>query len=275
MTREFSERRVAITGAGSGLGRALALRYAGEGWRVAVTDRIEARAQTVGREVDSAGGHALVEPLDVTREADFARLCDRLQREWGGVDVFVNNAGVAAGGSLLEADLAQWQTQIEVNLLGVLRGCRAVMPLLLEQGSGHIVNVASFAGIACPPGMVSYNSVKAAVIALSESVRAEVWEADIGVTVACPAFFPTNLLENFDSPQASQREAARKMMERSGVTAEDVADGIVQAVRSGEFLAIAHAQSRQQYDAKRADPEAFFHAVRQSMQKFSGANKRG
>lgn len=270
MTEKFAQKRIAITGAGSGLGRAIALRYATDGWRVAVTDRDSESAKAVAAEVVEAGGQALAMTVDVTSEADFEALASKLSSEWQGVDVFVNNAGVASGGSLLDADMAQWRTQIDINLFGVLKGCRAAVPLMQTGGGGHIVNIASFAGLACPPGMVSYNTAKAAVIALSESLRGEVYDHGIGVTVACPAFFPTNLLERFDSPNQAQKLAAQKMMEKSGVTASDVAAGIHRAVADGQFLVIAHELSRQQYEAKRADPEGFFHAVRESMKKFAG-----
>lgn len=147
--------RVVITGAGSGLGRAIALAFAAQSARIAVTDRdLDGAADTL-KAVEAAGGSGFVQSLDVTREADFAVLAERLALDWGGLDVLVNNAGVATAGTVAESDLAQWQWVLDINLLGCVRGVRALAPLMTAQQSGHIVNVASFAGIANPgPGQL-------------------------------------------------------------------------------------------------------------------------
>ncbi|HET7313593.1 SDR family oxidoreductase [Salinisphaera sp.] len=253
-------RRIAITGAGSGLGRALALRHARAGWRVAVTDIQAGRARGVAEEVNDAGGQAMAQTLDTRRESDFEQLMARLNAEWRGVDVFVNNAGVASSGSVADTPQADWDWIVDINLMGVVRGCRAALPAL-RASRGHIVNTASFAAIANAPGMVSYNVAKAAVLSLSETLRAEEHAHGVGVTVACPAFFATNLMESFRSTAPGREALVEKLMARSGVTAENVAEQIFDAVAARRFLVLTHRDTRWQYRLKRLQPELFFRAV--------------
>ncbi|MGB7755110.1 MAG: SDR family oxidoreductase [Salinisphaera sp.] len=252
--------RIAITGAGSGLGRALALRYARAGWRVAVTDIQTGRARRVAGEVNEAGGEAMAQTLDTRRESDFEQLIARLEAEWGGVDVFVNNAGVASSGTVADTPQADWDWIVDINLMGVVRGCRAAIPPLRASG-GHIVNTASFAAIANAPGMASYNVAKAGVLSLSETLRAEERRNGVNVTVACPAFFATNLMESFRSTIPGREALVEKLMARSGVTAEDVADQIFEAVAKRRFLVLTHRDTRWQYRLKRLQPQLFFRAV--------------
>ena len=265
--RKFPDKRVVITGAGSGLGRALSLRFAREGWRVGIADINLERAEETLEKVRAAGGNGFVQHCDVVVPQDFEALADRVKKEWGGVDVVINNAGIAAAGTVQATSLADWEAVININLLGVVRGCRTFIPMLLAQRSGHVVNIASFAAIASAPGMASYNVAKAGVFSLSESLRAEVFDEGVDVTVACPAFFRTNLLESFRGPDPTAKATVARIMERATVTAEDVANDIYQATMNGRFLVISHPDSRWQYRVKRAAPELFYREVRRMMKK--------
>ncbi len=251
-------RRVLITGAGSGLGRAIALHYAQQGAEIACTDRDLASAKVTLAEVISKGGSGLALTLDVTQEADFVAARERLQKDWGGVDIVVNNAGVATAGDIDAAPISDWEWVININLLGVVRGCKTFAPMLKAQQSGHIVNIASFAGIANPPGMGSYNASKAAVVAVSETLRHELAEFGVGVTVVCPAFFPTNLMNSARVQQPGTVAMVNKFMKKSGVTAEDVAAQIGRAVTKREFLVLTHKDTRVQALLKRIAPQQFF-----------------
>ncbi|ULQ48205.1 SDR family oxidoreductase [Flagellatimonas centrodinii] len=277
----LSQQRVAITGAGSGLGRAIALAFAGRGWRVAVTDRDLAGASDTLKQVESAGGSGFVQAVDVTREEDFAALADSLTSRWGGVDVLINNAGVATAGTTVDASLEQWRWIIDINLLGCVRGVRALAPLMTAQRDGHIVNIASFAGVANPPAMASYNATKAAVISLSETLRFEMSAFEVGVSVACPSFFKTRLMETSqaqareaspaeasDAPAPQMGKIVTRLMDKASVTAEDVADDILGAVLDNRFLVITHPDARRQYHLKRLAPEWFFRAARRSTAAF-------
>ena len=275
MNSNTQAQRILITGAGSGLGRALALRYAAAGWRVAVTDRDLASAGQTLQQVVAAGGSGFADVCEVTSEDAFAAVAARLDREWGGVDVLVNNAGVATKGTVAEAPLEQWQWVLNINLLGCVRGARAVIPLLKRQRSGHIVNIASFAGIANPPAMASYNVAKAGVISLSETLRHELEADGIGVSVACPTFFKTNLIATSrDAPGVGQDSApqmdkiVQRLMEKSSFTAETVAGLIFDAVRERRFLVLASADDKRQVLIKRLSPELYYRMVQKATAKF-------
>ena len=169
--------RVLVTGAASGLGAALA-------------NAFEARGDEVLR-TDLAGGDLT---LDVTSDDDWAAALAHVEETWGGLDVLVNNAGVAGGGRLDVATMDEWEWITEINLFGVVRGTRTFVPMLKRQGSGHIVNVASLAGLVHPAGMASYNAVKAAVVALTETTGHELASYGVRASVVCPSYFRTNLM---------------------------------------------------------------------------------
>ncbi|HXG28953.1 MAG TPA: SDR family oxidoreductase [Nevskiales bacterium] len=266
MKRDFPDKRVLITGGASGLGRALALRFAREGWRVGIADLNEARMQETLAAVQQAGGSGFAQRCDVSRVEDFTALADRVRQEWGGLDVLVNNAGIASGGSVAESRYEDWARQLDINLMGVVRGCKTFVPMLLAGKRGHVVDIASFAGIACPPNMASYNVAKAGVIALSESLRAEVIDEGVDVSVACPSFFKTNLTESFQNPADDwMKQFTEVVMARAKVTAEDVADDIYRAVHEGRFMVITHDDARMQWRLKRAAPEVFYKLVRDKL----------
>ena len=273
----FSGRRVLITGAGSGLGKALALLFAKNGWRVACTDRDEASPAATLAEVRKLGAEGLSFALDITSEATFQNAAVRLKQEWNGLDVLINNAGVASAGTVVDSPLEQWHWVLNINLLGCVRGCKALAPLLTAQTSGHIVNVASFAGIANPPAMASYNVAKAGVVSLSESLRFEMAPYNVGVSVVCPEFFKTNLIETSKAaggtgPAASAApqmdKLVLKLMEKATVTAEDVAADIYAAIQSNRFLVIPHPDARKRYHIKRIAPETYFRMARKATEKF-------
>ena len=271
-----ARKRVFITGAGSGLGKALALRFAADGWRVAVTDVDLAAASQTLSEVLSTGGSGFADVCNVTSEESFAAIAARLQREWNGVDVLVNNAGVATKGTVAESSLEQWQWVLNINLLGCVRGARAIIPLLTAQGSGHIVNIASFAGIANPPAMASYNAAKAAVISLSETLRHELEAQGVSVSVVCPSFFKTNLIatsrqaspEQGDEPSPQMDRIVQRLMEKSSITADSVATDIFDAVRNKRFLVLVNADDKRQVLLKRLSPEFYYRMVQRATAKF-------
>ncbi len=143
----MSARRVFITGAASGLGRALAERYARAGARVCLADIDDVRGAEALAQLQAGGATAHYLHCDVTSEADFEAAADWLRENWGGVDIVVNNAGVAQMGAIDATPLADWRWIVDINLLGVVRGCRAFAPLLRAEGGGTLVNIASMAGL--------------------------------------------------------------------------------------------------------------------------------
>lgn len=238
--------RVLITGASSGLGAALAARYARAGARVLMADITEPA---------NAPANATFHRLDVTSTADWAAAVDRVRDELGGLDLLVNNAGIAAGGRIDQLDEAHWRRALEVNLLGAVNGCRAFVPMLKTQGGGHLVNVASLAGLVHPAAMSSYAASKAAVVALSESLRFELKPWGITVSVVCPSFFRSNLTSSLDDTDALARRMAVNLIDRAPHDADQIAARVVAAVERGRFLVLPDRRARSAYWTKRCAPK--------------------
>ena len=266
----MEQRRVLITGAGSGLGRALAFCFAENGWRVACADIKLERAQDTVRLITEFGVGAMALSVDVGSDTSVEEMRDEILAAWDGVDAVVNNAGVASAGPLTQVSLDDWRWTININLMGVVRGCRAFAPILLEQGRGYIVNIASFAGIANAPRMSAYSASKAAVISLSESLRGEfaMSNKDVKVSVVCPAFFPTNLMDSSRAPE-SDKNTAKKLMATSGDTADGVAQKIYRGMLNGDFLILPTKAETMRWRMKRFFPNVFYRALTNAVRKGS------
>ncbi|MAA63623.1 MAG: short chain dehydrogenase [Alteromonadaceae bacterium] len=267
--------RVFITGGASGLGRAIALRYAREGARVCIGDINPDQGAVVEKEIAAAGGEGYYVDCDVRRLSDLEKVRDDLKSKWGGVDVVVNNAGVATSGSIEGSTIADWEWILDINVMGVVRGCKVFTPMFKQQGFGSFVNVASMAGLMLAPLMSSYNVSKAGVIALSETLSQELRGSGITTSCVCPAFFPTNLTATMRSENPNMGMNVNKLMKRSGVTADDVADDIYRAQTNGDFWVLPHVKERRMWMLKRHAPWAFDWLMQQEskrwMKKFGGA----
>jgi short-subunit dehydrogenase len=169
----------------------------------------------------------------------------------------VNNAGVASAGSIEDTTIGDWEWILDINVLGVVRGCKAFTPLFKQQGSGAFVNVASMAGLMLAPLMDSYNVSKAGVIALSETLSQELRDSGIHVSCVCPAFFQTNLASTMRSDIPGIQQNVNKLMKRSSITAEDVAEDIFRSVKDKDFWVLPHAKERRMWMLKRHAPWAF------------------
>lgn len=250
-----SARRVLITGAGSGLGQALAQRYASSRARVACVDLVGERAEAT-RAALTGNGH-LACTVDVGSDEAMAKLHERIVTEWGGLDVLINNAGIASGGPMVETTMAEWRQILEVDLLSVVRGCRLFLPGMLSAGKGQILNTSSFAGLAGAPGIMTYGVAKAGVVALSEQLRAEVHRMGIRVSVICPSFFRTNLCDGAIGSE-KLRATVRHLMDTSPDTLDGVADKVFAAAERGEFMIIPTRREPFRWRLKRWFPEFYF-----------------
>lgn len=250
--------RAVITGAGSGLGRAIALEVAGRGGSILVADIHEGRAEETASLIRSLGSRAETIVADVTKLEDVEAMAEAMDRAFGGVDLVVNNAGVAVAGPVGEVPLEDWRWILEINLMGVVHGCHVFAPRLKAQKSGFILNVASNAGIASLPEMGPYNVSKAGVVALSETLYSELGQHGIGVSALCPTFFKTNLLETMRAPDASQHEKASRFFERSKITAEEVAKIALDGLEAGDPIIIPQADGRVVHALKRLSPKLYF-----------------
>jgi NAD(P)-dependent dehydrogenase (short-subunit alcohol dehydrogenase family) len=221
-----------ITGAASGLGRALAVELAGGGWHVALADVNDQGSAETLEAVRRAGGEGRVEHLDVARLEEWQALGEKLKADWPRLDLLVNNAGVGVSGEVGQVPLEDWQWIMGINLWGAIYGCHTMIDWMKQNPAGaHIVNVASMAAIVSAPGMAPYNVTKAGLLAFSETLYSELKPHGIGVTGVCPWFVPTNIIRTSRYQSKPQYEVAARLMSQSKCTAEYVAGRIVRAIR--------------------------------------------
>jgi 3-oxoacyl-[acyl-carrier protein] reductase len=200
----LTDRVAIVTGAGQGIGEAIALRLARAGADVAIVDLNPQLAEKAAAKVRETGRKALAVRADVSQSADVAAMRDTVLREWGRIDILVNNAGIAGKNvSLLEIEEAEWDRIIIVDLKSVYLCCRAVLPHMLERGYGKIVNVASVAGKEGNPGLVPYSAAKAGVIGFTKALAKEVVTQGIYVNAVAPAVIETPILKTLTEQQIS------------------------------------------------------------------------
>jgi NAD(P)-dependent dehydrogenase (short-subunit alcohol dehydrogenase family) len=240
--------RVLVTGAASGLGAALSAAFEARGDEVLRTDI----SFEGGFEARSARTSTTAK-LDITSDDDWAAALAHVEETWGGLDVLVNNAGVAGGGRLDVATMDEWQWITEINLFGAVRGTRTFVPMLKRQRSGAIVNVASLAGLVHPAGMASYNAVKAAVVALTETTGHELAAYGVTAHVVCPSYFRTNLMSSLQGADTALAETMSKLVESSPISAEDIAAAVLEGLDRGDELIVPDQPARDAYGLKQAD----------------------
>lgn len=253
-----SARYGVITGAASGLGRALAVRLAKDGWHLALADLNSAGCEETKTLVEGAGGSARVETLDVRDEGQWLALREKLQREWPQCHLIVNNAGVVASGAVPETPVADWDWLLSVNLRGVILGCHTFVPWLKENPQrSYVMNMASIAGLIAPGRMGAYNVAKAGVVSLSETLYTEVKRHNVGVTVVCPWFVKTNLLDTGRFADPKDKAGGALYMQQSRLTTDTVADYAVRRMYRGKLYAVTGFPARQMWLMKRHFPQPF------------------
>lgn len=254
--------RVVISGAGGGLGRELALKLSARGAAVWVTDLHEKLAAKTKEECLKAGASdARSSPCDVREAVNFKSLAAEVEREWGGVDLLVNNAGVAVAGAFEEQALENWRWIVEINLMGVVHGCHYFLPMMQRARQGHILNIASAAGLFSPPQMASYNATKAAVIALTETLSHEGRVTGVGATVVCPTFFETGILANARLARPELKAVGEKCFKHAFSTADAVARSCLKAVERNQLYVLPSWDARLLWKLKRFSPSLFNQAL--------------
>lgn len=233
MARSFKDAVVVITGAAGGIGLATARAFAAEGARVHLADlrdQVHLEAQAMG---GSARGHQ----VDVTDAQAVAELAQAVLAAEGRVDVLINNAGVCQARPMGQLTFDDWRLHLDVNLWGVIHGIHAFLPAMRERGQGHIVNVASMAGLLPFPAVAPYCASKFAVVGLSESLSAELAPAGIKVTVVCPGAVRTGLLDQARRDMTGvDGQAVVRLFDLTCTSPENQAADIVAAVRNGRTL---------------------------------------
>jgi len=241
-----------ITGAGSGIGRAAAHAFARRGAHVLVTDLDAERAETVAHELGDRGTAAV---CDVTRTGDLEAVRDLALERFGRIDLVMNNVGILAVGPVEDIPLSAWEHVVDVNLLGVVRSNLVFLPGLLKQGSGHVVNTASTAGL-LPYGFdrLPYTATKHAIVGMSEALALYLRPRGIGVSCLCPAGVATNIVEQitFHGKAAPPRGPQFPVLDADTV-GELVADGVT----NDRFLILTAPQAIDELRERGADLDAY------------------
>jgi len=246
-----------VTGGASGLGRALSLEIARRGGAVMIADVDLDGANETADLVRDRGGVAHIAKCDVRQWERVEALAERAKAELGPIDLLCNNAGIAVGGPFEEIDLEYWEHCVDINLWGVIYGCRAFLPAMRERRRGYVLNVASAAGLLNPPGAGPYNVTKSGVVGLSETLYAE-YGPDVHVGVLCPTFFQTGIADNAKRGLAEwQKKMVRKAMARSKVQAPDVARLALEGLERGDLHIVPMRDGLTFWRLKRLRPRFF------------------
>jgi NAD(P)-dependent dehydrogenase (short-subunit alcohol dehydrogenase family) len=242
-----------VTGGASGLGAALCRALVARGDEVISGD--------VQDPVETVDGVEYLR-LDVRSDDDWAAMHARVVERWGGLDLLFNNAGVAGGGRLDVASLDEWEWITGINLFGVVRGTRTFVPMFKQQRSGTIVNTASLAGLVHPAGMASYNAVKAAVVALTETAGHELAEYGVRAAVVCPSYFRTPLIENMQGSDVAVGEVIGALVASSPTSADDIAAAVLAGLDAGDEVILPDESARAAYGLKVADRDGYNSVMR-------------
>ena len=260
LARRYPARRVFITGAGSGLGLCLARRFGAAGWTLGLNDvEPEALAQ-VAAAADPANPVATY-PFDVADEAAFTAAAADFLRRYHGVDLVFNCAGIGGGGLFVDYPLAYWREVLDVNLLGTVLGARAFLPALLAAGRGHIVNVASAAAFHGLPRLSAYVASKAAVLAFSEVLAAELRGSGVRVSVKMTTFYRDSQIGRFTRGAPEEQQLAALLVQQGPISADEAAAETLRQVAAGRFYIVFPRQARLLWFFKRHFPTAYLRFI--------------
>lgn len=236
MTDNIKDKVIVITGASSGMGEAAARHLAQKGARVVLAARRSDRIDAVANEINELGGSAIAMATDVTVEEDVKALVDAAVKQWGRIDVLINNAGVMPLSTLDQAKVSEWNQMIDVNLRGVLHGIAAALPYMKAQKSGQIINTASVAAHLVFPASAVYSATKYAVRALTEGLRKEASEYNVRATLISPGAVSTELLDHISDKDV--QSANQAYVGKVGIPAETFARMVAFAINEPEDVGV-------------------------------------
>lgn len=270
LAKKFPGKRAFITGAGSGLGLAFAAELAADSWKLALADINEDRLREAEKTVLLAGGKPTSYSFDVSNYDLFAEAVHDFQRRLGGIDIGINNAGIGCGGYLHEMEISTFRKVIEVNLMGVVNGCHLFVPIMRSQRNGHILNVASAAAFVTAPRMSAYNTSKAGVVALSETLRAELYDDAIGVSVLMPTYVRTNIGNDaLGSPEDNR--LAQLFVNDSKLSAEAVSAATLRKISENELYVVMPYDAVTLWRFKRHMPDVFWRFINRAAKERSAS----
>ncbi len=254
--KDFNNKLVLITGAGSGIGRATALKFADLGAKLIICDRNLSALEETKQLLEAKDNHAILEIADVSDWKAMQWLADRVHAQHGVLDVLINNAGVATSGDFLSTPIEDWKWVMDINLMGVVHGCKAFGAKMAERKSGHIVNLASAAGYYAAPEMAAYSASKHAVMGLSESLRIELAEFNIGVSAICPGVINTNIVKTMRAHGAAEQSQDKlvDIYRKRNYGPELVAEAIVAAITHNRGVVPVSPEAWALYASKRFTP---------------------
>jgi NAD(P)-dependent dehydrogenase (short-subunit alcohol dehydrogenase family) len=258
--KDFTDRVAVITGAASGIGRALAERCAHKGMKVVLADVEQGALAEAAANLQAGGGTVLAVPTDVSQAKDIEALAQKTLAAFGAVHLLCNNAGVATSGTVVwESSLTDWEWVLGINLWGVIHGVRSFVPIMLAQDTDcHIVNTASLSGLISFPRGSTYAVTKHGVVTLSETLHHELAElgGKVKVSVLCPGLVKTRILDcarnrperlattaPMGPVEAAGWETLREQMQ-TGMPPAQVADAVFQAIREGRFYILTHPEGK-------------------------------
>jgi NAD(P)-dependent dehydrogenase (short-subunit alcohol dehydrogenase family) len=253
--KELHGKVAVVTGGASGIGRAVAEAAAAAGMKVVLADIEEAALKETEAAMGASGAEVLSVVTDVSVGSSVEDLRDKALARFGAVHLVHNNAGVAVGGPLWTVSEADWTWVLGVNLWGVIHGIRAFVPVLLEQGEGHVVNTASLAGLTSPGMLGPYNVTKHSVVTMSETLYRDLDAigSRVGVSVLCPGFVQTRIAESERNrpdwapaapvPQGVEFQGVVRNLVAGGMPAADVAEKVLYAVRNNHFYILTHEET--------------------------------
>ena len=248
-----------VTGAGSGIGRSFAVELARRGGTVVCADiHLETAQETVDLIQSLTSSNAYAVQCDVGLKEDVKALAEQAEQLLGHpVTLLINNAGVGLGGKFDEVSLGDWQWCMHVNLWGVIHGCHYFVPQFKQQGFGAIINVASVAGFTAAPEMTAYNVTKASVLALSETLSAELRSANIRINVLCPTLVPTNIMKNGRLPKSYSGLADQLLMNHAFIDSEQVAKKTLNQLDANKLYTIPQPDAKLFWWMKRISPQLY------------------
>jgi len=257
--RTYSDGVAIVTGGASGIGKALGEELASRGCEVVLADLNIDDAAAVAEKINAEGGRATAEPLDVSDADAVASLVQNTWERCGRLDYMFNNAGIALNGRFEDFEISHWRKVVEINLMGVVHGVKWAETVMSQQGFGHIVNTASFAGLFPWPTTIPYTATKYAVVGLSTAMRAELADAGIRVSVLCPGTILTPMIENGASSERwvgsySQEKLDALFQNARGMDVDTFAEKALDRIAKNESVIVLPSAYKLLWNINRLSP---------------------